>query len=96
MTGLYFPEVQMAVSRVIRSVFMPFALAAVVAGSVSIAAPALADDDDYYDPGASPFYAPDTYADPATDWVPWASGVNEGAAVAPWVDNTVVCDGCAG
>lgn len=88
----------MAVSRGIPSMFKPFVLAAIVAGSVSIAGPALADDDDYdyTDPGSSPFFAPDTYADPATEWVPWAPGATEGLAEAPSVDTTVECDGCAG
>jgi hypothetical protein len=85
----------MFASRAVRGVLTSF-VSAVVA--VSIAGPALADDgdDDYYDPGASPFFSPDTYADPATDWVPWAPGLNEGLAQAPQVDNTVTCDGCAG
>ena len=59
------------------------------------AATAAADDDDYtYGPDNDlGLFEPDTYASPATDWVPWVQDV---PAVAPQVDNSVVCDGCAG
>lgn len=72
-------------------------IAAIAAGtllviSLGLAGPALAnDDDEYYDTPTS--FAPDTYADPATEWVPWGSDQNQ--AVAPEVDTTVQCDGCA-
>ncbi len=45
------------------------------------------DDDDYYGPANEIVVSPDTYADPATNWVPWADGGN--TASAPQVDNTV-------
>jgi len=72
------------------------ALAATALGfSLVFAATAAADDDDYtYGPDNDlGLFEPDTYASPATDWVPWVQDV---PAVAPQVDNSVVCDGCAG
>ncbi len=78
----------------------PFLLTAVASVSITLAGVCHADDDDdddyYYDDRSSPFYSPDTYADPATDWVPWASGRGMGNAQAPQVDTSVHCDGCAG
>lgn len=71
-------------------------LALLAAASIASAGFAGADDGDDYDNGSSPFYSPDTYASPATEWVPWASGLNEGLASAPSVDTTVHCDDCAG
>lgn len=74
-----------------RSSVLSFAIAAVAA--LSLAGAAHADDCDdyddcYYGPANEIYASPDTYADPATDWVPWASGQGS-YAEAPQVDTSV-------
>lgn len=76
----------------------------VLAGSFTVAPTACADDDDddyysafddYYDefddygPANEIYAAPDTYADPAPDLIPWSQWIGGNLATAPQVDTTV-------
>lgn len=84
-------------SRFLRLCFVPVMSVGMIFGSLAVAS---ADDDydgdDYgYDDRSSPFYSPDTYADPATTWVPWAQGGSQGNATSPSVDTTVQCSPCS-
>lgn len=75
----------------IGSSALSLAVAAVAAIGMAAAAHAddyYDDDDDYYGPANEIYASPDTYADPATDWVPWASGQGS-YAEAPQVDTSV-------
>ncbi len=75
-------------SRIARIIALPLLTAGILGGALGLASTASASIT--FDDRGGAVATPDTYADPATTYVPWSSWIQTAEVMVPQVDTTVV------